>query len=180
MRIGIFFGGPAREREISFLGGKTAMAHLNKALFQPIPVFVDSLGNFILIREELIFEESIRSFYPPKRLQTAPFNVYIESLPDADAVELLAEVGTIIQPADFAKHFDFAFIAMHGPGAEDGSIQGLLEWYNIPYSGPSVLGSAIGIDKAKQNEWLKKSVGLEKKFFVLQRDDYSKYGRETL
>jgi len=78
MRIGIFFGGPAREREISFLGGKTAMAHLNKALFQPIPVFVDSLGNFILIKEELIFEESIRSFYPPKRLQTAPFNVYIE------------------------------------------------------------------------------------------------------
>jgi D-alanine-D-alanine ligase len=42
------------------------------------------------------------------------------------------------------------------------------------------LGSAIGIDKAKQNEWLKKSVGLDKKFFVLQRDDYNKYGRETL
>jgi D-alanine-D-alanine ligase len=180
MRIGIFFGGPAREREISFLGGKTAMAHLNKALFQPIPVFVDSLGNFILIKKELIFEESIRSFYPPKRLQTAPFNVYIESLPESDATALLKEVGTIIQPADFASHFDFAFIAMHGPGAEDGSIQGLLEWYNIPYSGPSVLGSAIGIDKAKQNEWLKKSVGLEKKFFVLQRDDYTKYGRETL
>lgn len=180
MRIGIFFGGPAREREISFLGGKTAMAHLNKALFQPIPVFVDSLGNFILIKEELIFEESIRSFYPPQRLQTAPFNVYIESLPNADATALLQEVGTIIQPADFAKHFDFAFIAMHGPGAEDGSIQGLLEWYNIPYSGPGLLGSAIGIDKAKQNEWLQKSVGLEKKFFVLQRDDYNKYGRETL
>ncbi|MEY3631159.1 MAG: hypothetical protein RL408_713 [Bacteroidota bacterium] len=180
MRIGIFFGGPAREREISFLGGKTAMAHLNKALFQPIPVFVDSLGNFILIKEELIFEESIRSFYPPQRLQTAPFNVYIESLPDADATALLQEVGTIIQPAEFSKHFDFAFIAMHGPGAEDGSIQGLLEWYNIPYSGPGLLGSAIGIDKAKQNEWLKKSVGLEKKFFVLQRDDYNKYGRETL
>jgi D-alanine-D-alanine ligase len=180
MRIGIFFGGPAREREISFLGGKTAMAHLNKALFQPIPVFVDSLGNFILIKEELIFEESIRSFYPPQRLQTAPFNVYIESLPDADASALLQEVGTIIQPAEFSKHFDFAFIAMHGPGAEDGSIQGLLEWYNIPYSGPGLLGSAIGIDKAKQNEWLQKSVGLEKKFFVLQRDDYNKYGRETL
>jgi len=180
MRIGIFFGGPAREREISFLGGKTAMAHLNKALFQPIPVFVDSLGNFILIKEELIFEESIRSFYPPMRLQTAPFNVYIESLPEADATALLKEVGTIIQPADFASHFDFAFIAMHGPGAEDGSIQGLLEWYNIPYSGPGLLGSAIGIDKSKQNEWLKKSVGLEKKFFVLQRDDYTKYGRETL
>jgi D-alanine-D-alanine ligase len=156
------------------------MAHLNKALFQPIPVFVDSLGNFILINEELIFEESIRSFYPPQRVQTAPFQVYIESLPEEDATKLLAEIGTVIQPADFTSHFDFVFIAMHGPGAEDGSIQGLLEWYGIPYSGPGVLGSAIGIDKAKQNEWLKKSVGLEKKFFVLQRDDYTKYGRETL
>ena len=50
MRIGIFFGGQAREREISFAGGKTAMAHINKALFTPIPVFVDGLGNFILIK----------------------------------------------------------------------------------------------------------------------------------
>jgi D-alanine-D-alanine ligase len=53
MRIGIFFGGQAREREISFAGGKTAMTHINKALFTPIPVFVDGLGNFILIKEEL-------------------------------------------------------------------------------------------------------------------------------
>ena len=30
MRIGIFFGGPSREREISFAGGKTAYEHLDK------------------------------------------------------------------------------------------------------------------------------------------------------
>ncbi len=183
MRIGIFFGGPAREREISFAGGKTAMAHINKALFSPIPIFVDSLGNFILIHPELIFKESIRDFFPPKAYQTAPFSVYIESLASLRANEyetILEEIGTRIRPEQFKEHIDFAFIAMHGPGAEDGSIQGLLEWYGIPYSGPGVLGSAIGIDKSKQNEWLKKSVGLEKKFFVLKRDDYEKYGRETL
>lgn len=183
MRIGILFGGPAREREISFAGGKTAMAHLNKALFQPVPVFVDGSGNFILIKEELLFQESIRDFYPPKSYQKAPFSVYIESLSHLSAEEhsnIIQSIGQRISPEEFSKHFDFAFIAMHGPGCEDGSIQGLLEWYGIPYSGPGLLGSAIGIDKAKQNEWLKKSVGLEKKFFVLQRDDYEKYGRETL
>ena len=79
MRIGIFFGGPAREREISFAGGKTAMAHINKALFQPVPVFVDSLGNFILIHEDLIHSSSIRDFFPPKRFQDDIFSVYIES-----------------------------------------------------------------------------------------------------
>lgn len=62
MRIGILFGGQAREREISFAGGKTAMAHINKALFKPVPIFVDSLGHFILIEESLIFEESMRDF----------------------------------------------------------------------------------------------------------------------
>ena len=181
MRIGIFFGGQAREREISFAGGKTAMAHINKALFTPVPVFVDGLGNFILIKEELIYQESIRNFFPPAKYQTAPFSVYTESLTDlSDYDAMIASIGTKISPAEFSAQFDFAFIAMHGPGAEDGSIQGLLEWYNIPYSGPSVLGSAIGIDKAKQNLWLEKSVGLEKKYFVLQRADYESYGRETL
>ena len=183
MRIGIFFGGPAREREISFAGGKTAMAHINKALFSPIPIFVDSLGNFIRIHPELIFKESIREFFPPASYQTAPFSVYIESLASLSPSEyeaILQEIGTRIRPEEFKEHIDFAFIAMHGPGAEDGSIQGLMEWYGIPYSGPGVLGSAIGIDKSKQNEWLKKSVGLDKKFFVLKRDDYEKYGRETL
>ncbi len=183
MRIGIFFGGPAREREISFAGGKTAMAHINKALFSPIPIFVDSLGNFILIQHDLIFKDSIRDFFPPASYQTAPFSVYIESLASLNPSEydsIIQEIGTRISPEQFKEHIDFAFIAMHGPGAEDGSIQGLMEWYGIPYSGPGVLGSAIGIDKSKQNEWLKKSVGLEKNFFVLKRDDYEKYGRETL
>jgi len=183
MRIGILFGGQAREREISFAGGKTAMAHINKALFKPVPIFVDSLGHFILIQESLIFEDSIRDFFPPKPYQTAPFSVYIESLahenPDVYA-QIIQEIGVQIFPENFKDHFDFAFIAMHGPGAEDGSIQGLLEWYDIPYSGPGLLGSAIGIDKSKQNEWLQKSVGLDKKFFTLKREDYEKYGRETL
>ena len=180
MRIGIFFGGAAREREISFAGGKTAMAHINKALFTPVPVFVDSLGNFILINEQLIFADGIREFYPPKPLQQEPFNVYIESIDSENTDEIISQIGKKISPEEFKNYFDFVFIAMHGPGCEDGSLQGLLEWFGIPYSGPSVLGSAIGIDKAKQNDWLKKSIGLEKNYFVLQRDDYEKYGRETL
>lgn len=42
---------------------------------------------------------------------------------------------------------DVAFLALHGKGGEDGTIQGLLEWMNIPYTGPGVASSAICMDK---------------------------------
>jgi D-alanine-D-alanine ligase len=39
------------------------------------------------------------------------------------------------------------FIALHGRGGEDGTIQGALEILGIPYTGSGVLGSAVGMDK---------------------------------
>jgi D-alanine-D-alanine ligase len=42
---------------------------------------------------------------------------------------------------------DVAFPALHGPFGEDGSVQGLLEWLDIPYAGSDVLSSAICMDK---------------------------------
>lgn len=48
-----------------------------------------------------------------------------------------------------AEKFDKAFIALHGRGGEDGSIQGVLEWLRIPYTGSDVLASALGMDKYK-------------------------------
>lgn len=39
------------------------------------------------------------------------------------------------------------FIALHGPGGEDGTVQGALECLGIPYTGSGVAGSAIGMDK---------------------------------
>lgn len=45
--------------------------------------------------------------------------------------------------------FDRAFIALHGPGGEDGTIQGALEALGVPYTGSGVLGSAIAMDKLR-------------------------------
>jgi D-alanine-D-alanine ligase len=171
MKIGIFFGGPAREREISFAGGKTAMENIDKTLFEPIPVFVDGCGHFILLNPELVYATSIRDFYPPKSYQ-GDYQIYSESLgqmSDNELDTMISQVGTRISPDKFSEHFKFAFIAMHGPACEDGSIQGLLEWYGIPYSGPSVMGSSIGIDKIAQNDLIKLAVGLDKKTTTLSR-----------
>lgn len=47
---------------------------------------------------------------------------------------------------------DVAFIALHGKYGEDGCIQGLLELYNIPYTGSGVLASALAMNKIKSKE----------------------------
>ncbi len=47
---------------------------------------------------------------------------------------------------------DVAFLALHGRGGEDGCIQGLLELLGIPYTGSSVLASALAMDKLKSKE----------------------------
>ncbi len=48
-----------------------------------------------------------------------------------------------------ATGFDRAFIALHGPGGEDGSVQGMLEMIGLPYTGSGVMGSALGMDKLR-------------------------------
>ncbi|MBS1197135.1 MAG: D-alanine--D-alanine ligase [Proteobacteria bacterium] len=45
------------------------------------------------------------------------------------------------------KGYDRAFIALHGRHGEDGTMQGALELLRIPYTGPGVLASAVGMDK---------------------------------
>ncbi|KKP87121.1 MAG: D-alanine-D-alanine ligase [Parcubacteria group bacterium GW2011_GWC1_35_8] len=48
---------------------------------------------------------------------------------------------------NLVKKFDVIFPVMHGPFGEDGSMQGLLKLAGVPFVGPSVLGSAVGMDK---------------------------------
>jgi D-alanine-D-alanine ligase len=48
-----------------------------------------------------------------------------------------------------SEGFDRAWIALHGPGGEDGTMQGALEWLGIPYTGSGVLASALTMDKLK-------------------------------
>jgi D-alanine-D-alanine ligase len=47
---------------------------------------------------------------------------------------------------------DVAFIALHGTYGEDGSLQGLLEILGIPYTGSSVMASALAMDKLKSKQ----------------------------
>ena len=48
-----------------------------------------------------------------------------------------------------ARRFERVWIALHGPGGEDGTLQGALEYLGVPYTGSGVAGSAIGMDKLR-------------------------------
>src|SRR3954468_24305804 len=47
------------------------------------------------------------------------------------------------------EKFERAFIALHGRFGEDGTVQGILEWLGIPYTGSGVLASALAMDKVR-------------------------------
>ena len=184
MRIGIFFGGPSREREISYAGGKTAFENIDKQLFTPVLVFVDSLGNFILVEPAQLYHAGIRAFYPPPSYQTDGFEAYVESfqkqLSKAELQAMPQSIGTPILPQDFKNYFDFAFIILHGPDCEDGAIQGLLEWYRMPYLGPGLLGSAVSIDKILQNEQIARANGQQKEMQVVRWENWYKNDQKAV
>jgi D-alanine-D-alanine ligase len=70
-----------------------------------------------------------------------------------------------------AAHIDVAFIALHGRGGEDGCVQGLLELLDIPYTGSSVLASALAMDKLKAKEMFRLHNVPTPPYYVASRAD---------
>lgn len=79
-------------------------------------------------------------------LQSQELEVLAIDPADSDWVSKLDGVG-------------LAFIALHGPGGEDGSLQGALQMLGIPYTGSGVLGSALAMDKLRSKQ-LWQGIGL--------------------
>ncbi|WP_211768685.1 D-alanine--D-alanine ligase family protein [Kutzneria sp. CA-103260] len=86
--------------------------------------------------------------------------VYIHSAPRAEwsltaIMRVLQDHGLDAEhldptAPDFAERvrgFDAAFVNVHGPYGEDGRLQGLLEYLNVPYTGSGVLAGSVGMDK---------------------------------
>ncbi|HXH19670.1 MAG TPA: hypothetical protein VNJ07_11375 [Chitinophagales bacterium] len=178
IRVGILFGGPSREREISFAGGRTVYDNLNKSLFEPVLIFVDSLKNFILLDWQYIYKGTIRDFYPPVSFLPPGannFQIYIESLSRLDEKTLnqvIATVGKRIHPHELPRLIDFAFLTLHGSFGEDGVIQGILQLLDIPYSGSGILPSAIGMNKSFQKYALLRSGFPTPKFITVKRAEW--------
>ncbi|MEY2854529.1 MAG: hypothetical protein RL030_1661 [Pseudomonadota bacterium] len=67
------------------------------------------------------------------------------------------------------RGYDRVWNALHGPGGEDGTVQGALEVLGIPYTGSGVLGSALGMDKLRTKR-LAAAVGVQSAESVVLRN----------
>lgn len=177
IKVGIIFGGSSKEREVSFAGGRTVYDNLNKSLFEAVPLFVDSFNNFVLLDWQFIYKGSIRDFYPPVEFLPADsqFQLYAESLGKTSISQqndLISTIGKKVEAYELNRLIDIAFLCLHGPYGEDGKIQGLLEYYKIPYTGSGILSSAIGIDKSVQKQLMVNAGFNSPSFLTIDRNDY--------
>jgi D-alanine-D-alanine ligase len=158
IRVGVFLGGASAEREISLASGQMIAAHLPSDRYQV--VLFDTLalmtGNPQLPAEH---REQARALLAGRR-STQRFGEESGCLPASfhQEVERAAAAATpateAIQPFDRERRIDVAFIALHGPYGEDGTLQGLLDLVGIPYVGSGVLASALAMDKAMARRML--------------------------
>ncbi len=71
------------------------------------------------------------------------------------------------------------FIALHGRGGEDGTIQGALEVLGIPYTGSGVMGSAIGMDKWRTKMvWIANGIPTPRFRILSEKDNWASVARE--
>jgi D-alanine-D-alanine ligase len=87
------------------------------------------------------------------RLWVIPWQLISQNT-TTDVTERLETEARPISYEGLKEEIDFAFISLHGKFGEDGCMQGLLELLGIPYTGPGVLASALGMDKHIQQRIL--------------------------
>lgn len=185
LRVGIFFGGPSRERESSFIGGRTVYDNLNQSLFEPVPIFVDSYRHFIVLDWRNLHKNAIRDFYPPVSYRPASendFPIYIESLGRLPADEqdlLLGKIGRAIPIERLSAEIDLAFIAMPSQLDEDQLLQSLLETQNIPYTGSGPEATQTCLDEALEKKWMAENGYNTPAGAVIQRKDWSEDAAES-
>ena len=151
IKVGIFFGGKSREREISFAGGRTVYDALDKSLFEAVPIFIDGLGNFIELDWPYIYKGTIRDFFPPYEFLPADsqrFQIYSETLGDAAMdPELLKSIGKPLSVEALKSTIDFAFLALHGAYGQKRYFSGKAKKQGVAVGMSYSVGPSLGIIK---------------------------------
>ncbi len=92
---------------------------------------------------------------PEREVSIVTGNSVLEAINRKGLTALPIHVDHNIGETLKSNPIDLAFNALHGTFGEDGCIQGLLEYFKIPYTGSGVMGSALACDKLKSKEILK-------------------------
>jgi D-alanine-D-alanine ligase len=155
LRVGVIFGGRSGEHEVSLAGASSVMAAMDRARFEPVPIGITRDGRWLVGGDPLraLSAEAARRALSSDAPDAAVRRALAERAGQAAGTAALvpAEVAETL-PAGLRHELDVAWIMLHGPYGEDGTVQGLLELAGVPYVGAGVLGSAIGMDKGAMKD----------------------------
>lgn len=153
IQLGVIYGSRSCEREVAIISAVQLMNAVDTEKYDVIPVYIDEHGVWYT-GEPL---RSIRTY--------SPFD------PDAKGIrrvslDMASGSGALIavKPArglfghetqEIAARLEVCVIVMHGLHGEDGTLQGMLELANLPYTSAGVAGSAIGMDKIMMKQFFR-------------------------
>ena len=140
IRAGVFFGGASVEHEVSVITAMQAIGAMDESKYQIIPVYVSKAGEFYT-------GEHLKKLETYRDIPTA--------LKNAQKVVLMKQKDETVLVLEKQKRFGSSVVAtldvvlpiFHGTGGEDGTMQAHFERLDLPYTGPDVCASAIGMDK---------------------------------
>ena len=136
--VGVFFGGKTVEHEVSIISALQVIENLDKEKYEVIPIYI-SKDNKFYTSELLTRVEEFKHLNEVKRLSNEIYFTHEDS-------KLVLNLVRGIFKKSIAK-IDIAFPVVHGLNVEDGTLEGFLEMYNIPYVGCDVCSSAVGMNK---------------------------------
>jgi D-alanine-D-alanine ligase len=157
LRIALIFGGTSQEREVSLSSGKNVAMYLNPKKYDIVPVEISREGKWLIESSTI---KQIQSSVATKKLSSNRAIVPIDK--------------------NSTSNIDLAFLVLHGPGGEDGTIQGMLESLGVRYTGSGVLASALAMDKAKTKRLVSSEGILVAPHIVISKTDYKKNPRKYL
>lgn len=133
----VIFGGPSPEHDVSILTGLQTARALAGAGTPPLAVYWSKGGDWFQVDADLeaeAFLDGVPKKAVPLRFVAAPGGGFVGG-----------KGG--LMGKDKPLDIDAALICCHGGPGEDGTLQGALDLAGIRYSGPSLAGAAIGMDK---------------------------------
>lgn len=140
IKVGVFFGGRSVEHEVSIISAIQAINSMDTEKYDVIPVYITKDNN-MYVGEQI---GEIKNYGNLKKLLDESQRVIL--VPNEEKVDIvkypLKKFGNNIY-----DYIDVAFPIVHGTNVEDGALQGYFKTLGIPFVGPDVLGSAIGMDK---------------------------------
>ena len=152
-QLGVIFGSRSCEREVSIISAVQLMRHADTEKYDVIPVYIDEHGGWYTGEKQ----KDIHSYQPFQPNQAGIVRVYLDMTSGSGAL-LTTERGKGLFSREEIRavaRIDVFVVVMHGMNGEDGTLQGMLELANVPYTSSGVGASALGMDKILMKQFFR-------------------------